>query len=286
MDNERLLQYPAHRVARIQRFERILKNDLHLAPQRAQFGAAQMRDVAPLEEDRAGRRFEQPQQSFADVLDGLRTEEDSFSFVIAGGPQNGQRVLLTRSQMVIGWDDLRQQLAFEEENVATPWVLIRKDWSGVAATATNPGSVVIKGEKRGAAYRLHHNDEIELGTFCWEEIVPRPKKSSASVTKEEVVRLIFQEPLALAQLQAILPEGLPQPVTFAPHTNELSNDLSGAGQLFAVPADTLKVKSRTNTSTTSTPRRYFGHFTVRELLGMALGTAVLTLLLFVVLNLL
>lgn len=232
-----------------------------------------------------------PQRSFAQVLDGLRTEDDCFSFVIAGGPQNGQRVLLSGSQMVIGWDEVRQQLAFEEEHVATPWVLIRKDWSGVAATSTNPGNIVINGEKRGETYRLHHNNEIELGTFCWEETSYHQKKSGATITKEEIVRLIFQEPLVLARLKAILPEGLPQPVIFAsqPHdTNDWPNDLSAAEQLFTAPADTLKVKSRTNTTAVSTPvsRRYFGSFTLREMLFMALGTACLTLLLFVVLNLL
>src|SRR5262249_21523383 len=61
VDLQRLADDVARRHARIERRERILKNDLHLAPVGAQLPLGKMRDVPPGDPDRAGGRLDQAQ---------------------------------------------------------------------------------------------------------------------------------------------------------------------------------------------------------------------------------
>src|SRR4029079_17263479 len=62
VDDERLLDDRADRLARVQRRVRILEDHLHLAPQLLQPRALDVGDLLALEADRAGRRLHQAQQ--------------------------------------------------------------------------------------------------------------------------------------------------------------------------------------------------------------------------------
>jgi hypothetical protein len=59
VDPERLGDDLAHGHPRVQRGVRILEDDLDLAPDRPHLTPLEARDVAAVEEDRAGRRLEQ-----------------------------------------------------------------------------------------------------------------------------------------------------------------------------------------------------------------------------------
>ncbi len=63
---QRLRHDVAGRHARIERGERILEDDLHLRPQRAQLRLGEMGDVASAERMRAGGRLDQPQDRASD----------------------------------------------------------------------------------------------------------------------------------------------------------------------------------------------------------------------------
>ncbi len=63
MDAERLADDIARGHARIERGERVLEDDLHRAPVRAQFCLAEMGDVVAVEPDAAAGRLDQPQDA-------------------------------------------------------------------------------------------------------------------------------------------------------------------------------------------------------------------------------
>ena len=66
MNVQRLADDLLHRHARIQRAVGVLKNHLELPPPRAQFRAAQFRDVLALEQNASRRRFDQPHDGAAE----------------------------------------------------------------------------------------------------------------------------------------------------------------------------------------------------------------------------
>ena len=65
VDDERLADDAADRHARVQRCERVLEDYLHVATERAKRVSAEVRDVAALEPDLAGRRLDEAQDAAA-----------------------------------------------------------------------------------------------------------------------------------------------------------------------------------------------------------------------------
>src|SRR5438094_4531477 len=63
---ERLLHRLSHRVARIQRGKRLLKDELHPSPEPTQLVLLERGDVLPVELDSAGGRLEQAEEAAAD----------------------------------------------------------------------------------------------------------------------------------------------------------------------------------------------------------------------------
>ena len=63
MDRQRLADDCADRHARIERGERVLEDDLHVAAERSERPGVELGDVAALEPDFARRRFDQPQDA-------------------------------------------------------------------------------------------------------------------------------------------------------------------------------------------------------------------------------
>ena len=62
MDDERLADDRAHRLARVQRRVGVLEDHLHVAPQRLELGARRVRDVVALVDDLAAGGLQQPRQ--------------------------------------------------------------------------------------------------------------------------------------------------------------------------------------------------------------------------------
>src|SRR6266568_9688212 len=63
---ERLLHRLSHRVARVQRGERLLKDELHPSPKPAQLVLLERGDVSPVELDSAGGWLDQAEEAAAD----------------------------------------------------------------------------------------------------------------------------------------------------------------------------------------------------------------------------
>lgn len=206
---------------------------------------------------------------FAETLESLKTADDYFSFVVEGGEQDGTRVLLREMETLIGWDNSHRQLAFESARVAAPLALVRKDWSGISVTAQNGRELLISGQRIRDEMRIHHGDQIMF------ELPESKLKKSA-----EPIRLTLQEPISLVMLHTLLPKELPPPVIAESDTapdqtlNRRLSPLTNTGQPVLTETDPPDV------SAIRPPHRYFGYFSLNELMMMALGTVAMTLIFF------
>ncbi|MEJ7709051.1 MAG: FHA domain-containing protein [Pyrinomonadaceae bacterium] len=173
----------------------------------------------------------QPLQSFEQVLNKLRTEDDSFYFLLEGDtrlPIDGTNV-----EKLLGWGPTRL-LTFDSAQVTASCALIRKDWSGVLIEAAGNCRITINEQLLLGAQRLRNRDRIALAM---------PERSPANLAQ-----IVFCEPASLAVLDSILGrEDLPLPVT---------NDLLGN------PPDAAEVAAGPSSSAPPFTREYFGAFTL------------------------
>lgn len=210
--------------------------------------------VALADADAGARDAADSPRSFASLLEGMRAAEDSFSFVIEGGAQGGARVPITKAEMVVGWDEGGRDLSFDPAGMTAPGAIIRKDWSGVVVEAAVGKQITVNGEAIKSARRLRHGDELALG----------PGRTPSG---RGGPRLIFHEPASLIVLDSLLPQRLPPPVPPVPASTPGATGFGPGGP--AAPWG---------------ERRYFGYFTLVELLMMAAGTLALTAFFFVILE--
>lgn len=203
-------------------------------------------------------------RNFAAILDSLRTEEDSFYFLVEGGLEHNQRIAIEDAETTLGWDESGQHLSFDPAKVATKRAVLRKDWSGVVVESQGLGMVVVNGEPVESARRLHNGDRLM--------IVP-----TGTTAAQHQSILIFHEPASLMVLDSLLPQKLPPPVTLdAPGepAASLEHDVN------PVPAATRRARQRIF----HPGQKYFGYFTVLEILLMMAGTLVAAMLIFLVLE--
>lgn len=209
---------------------------------------------------------QQPQQqgrSFAAILDSLRTEEDSFYFVVesvAGG--GSRRVRLEAAETMLGWDETGRRISCDAGVVVAARAVVRKDWSGVVALPLSPGMILVNGETVEAPRRLRDGDRVML--------------LRVSAHEPEDACLVFHEPASLVVLDTLLP----QQQTPAPPAKPEAN-AGEAASLVRQPPAAVELK----TATSSPERRYFGYFTPLEVLVMVVGTLVTAAIIFIILEL-
>ena len=206
---------------------------------------------------------QRPPRNFAAILDSLRTEEDSFYFLIEGGPQSGRRIAIESAEMPLGWDDTGQNLAFDPAQVIAPRAILRKDWSGVIVQAQGVGMVAVNGEPVESPRRLRNGDRLM--------VVP-----TAVTAAQNQSFLIFHEPASLVVLDSLLPQKLPPPVAAQPPA-ETNASLAMATQ---PPAPAAHQRA----GMFDPQRRFFGYFTFVEILLMIAGTLVAAVVIFLVLE--
>jgi hypothetical protein len=100
-------------------------------------------------------------RSFATILEGLRSAEDSFYFLVEEGPKRGSRIPVEGAEMVIGWDELGQTLSTDPAGIAVTCAVVRKDWTGVIVHPED-FAVILNGEQLTSPRRLRNGDQLML----------------------------------------------------------------------------------------------------------------------------
>lgn len=101
--------------------------------------------------------------NFAAVLDTLRTEEDSFYFVVKKREVETARVALEQAEIPIGASD-KNEIVFDIKQMTTVFGVVRKDWSGIILEANRSGAMLVGGEAigAGAPRRLRNDDRVSF----------------------------------------------------------------------------------------------------------------------------
>jgi len=206
-----------------------------------------------------------PQRSFGEILEMLRSKEDSFYFVQDNGTSTGNCIMIDRGEMLLGWDESRQDLAFDPAAILIPLIVVKKDWTGVAVEPQDGRSVKLNGQPVNSSARLRQGDRLELDSVGLDP----DGKDNPGRQERTSTNLTFHEPASLVVLDALLPQKLPPPVLRTdPAVGETSElQTSGARNLPA-----------------RTPATLFSVFTIYDLLLMAVGTLLLAVIIFLVLD--
>jgi predicted component of type VI protein secretion system len=202
-------------------------------------------------------------RNFAAILDSLRTEEDSFYLLVEGGPRNGQRILIEARELPLGWNATGQEVCFDVATVVAARALLRKDWTGVVVQSLGAGMIAVNGEPVEATRHLNNGDRIV--------IVP-----TAVTTAQNNVVLVFHEPASLVVLDSLLPQKLPPPV--AALEPDAQND-AGLALTSQATAQTMTA-ARSRAKMFSSERKFFGYFTLMEVMLMLAFTLVTAVLIF------
>ncbi|HVF43967.1 MAG TPA: FHA domain-containing protein [Pyrinomonadaceae bacterium] len=214
---------------------------------------------------RAREQQQQQGRSFAAILDSLRTEEDSFYFVVESAAGQSRRVRLEAAETMIGWDETGRRISCDAATVLAARAVVRKDWSGVVALPLSPGMIRVNGETVEAPRRLRDGDRVTLLRVTTHE----PEDDC----------LVFHEPASLVVLDSLLPQ---QQQAAAPPSKAAAPGGAGEASSLARPAPAaLEAKA----ATSSPERRYFGYFTPLEVLVMVVGTLVTAAIIFIILEL-
>lgn len=228
--------------------------------------AADSRGVEGVAHGDAESSQQQPQpqgRSFAAILDSLRTEEDSFYFVVESS-SGRRRVRLEAAETMIGWDETGRRISCDAGVVVAARAVVRKDWSGVVALPLSPGLILVNGETVEAPRRLRDGDRVTL--------------LRVSAHEPEDACLVFHEPASLVVLDTLLP----QQQTHALHARAAAETAAAeASSLVRQPPAAVEAK----TGLTSPERRYFGYFSPMEVLVMVVGTLVTAAIIFIILEL-
>ena len=204
-----------------------------------------------------------PAKSFAAILDSLRTEEDSFYFLVETAGARS-RVALEGTETVVGWDETGRRISCDAARVASARAVVRKDWGGVLVLPLSAGALYVNGETVEAPRRLRNGDRLTL--------LPTPGGAGP-----EESFLVFHEPASLVVLDTLLPQKMPPPVSPAA-------DLAPASAEALAPATAAAAPARRHQGLFAPGRRYFGYSTPAEVLVMVCGTLVAAAIIFLILE--
>ena len=250
----------ARYASRSEEIRHVQSDERDAADSRAAF------DAAPGDKgDAQSSQQPQPQgRSFAAILDSLRTEEDSFYFVVESS-SGRRRVRLDAAETMIGWDETGRRISCDAGTVVAARAVVRKDWSGVVALPLSPGLILVNGETVEAPRRLRDGDRVTL--------------LRVSAHEPEDACLVFHEPASLVVLDTLLP----QQQTHALPAKAAAETAAAADASSLVRQPPAAVEARTGLA--SPERRYFGYFTPLEVLVMVVGTLVTAAIIFIILEL-
>ncbi|MGI8788222.1 MAG: FHA domain-containing protein, partial [Pyrinomonadaceae bacterium] len=210
-------------------------------------------EISPLPEDakQTENSLEEmsPTRNFAEILDTLRTEEDSFYFIVKAENRETARVMLEHAETPIGAND-KGKINFAVGQISTLYAVARKDWSGILLESKRRNSVFVNDEKVETARRLRNDDRVSFVA---------PTKCS----------LILHEPSSLVALESIL------------SARVASNGATRFGGLAANNAGATENALPVAIENASLlERKYFGYFSFIEIVTMFIGTLIGAVLFF------
>jgi hypothetical protein len=187
-------------------------------------------------------------RSFADILDTMRTEEDSFYFTIIEKDTETERIPLEQAEIPIGASS-KGKIAFSIEQISTLYAVARKDWSGILLESQRRNSVYVNDEVVETTRRLRNDDRV-----CF----AAPTKFS----------LILHEPSSLVALESLLSARVAE------------NGTRFGGLAAANSGATENESALENQNNSLLERRFFNHFSFTEIVTMIIATLIGAVLFF------
>ncbi len=210
--------------------------------------------------DKPARDFEseteskKPTRNFSDVLNALRTEEDSFYFILENGTSGeNTRVPIEQSEMPIGLN-ASGQITCVVNQINALCAVVRKDWSGIVVETQRGGAVTVNDESIKTTARLRNGDRLTL--------------TGARKNKRQTPYLELHEPSSLVALESILETRARNGNLYA---NPGADSAPTAAQIAAAPVSIFE-------------RNFFGYFSFFEVVTMVIGTLIGAVLIFLLLE--
>ena len=226
------------------------------------FTTAENIAVARLPEIRREPKTELPTKknarNFADVLNTLRTEEDSFYFIVENGRQENRRIALEQTEMPLGLN-AKGEISGAAAEITALYAILRKDWSGIIVETQRSNAVFVNDEALTTTRRLRNGDALSF--------------SARRQNDKTTPFLKLHEPSSLVALESLLEN--------RERGAGIRKNLNGAGnfnlnEVENVAADKSKIPF--------TERRFFGYFNFFEVAAMTIGTLIGAVLIFLLLE--
>jgi pSer/pThr/pTyr-binding forkhead associated (FHA) protein len=213
---------------------------------------------------------EKPERNLSAVLEGLRAEE-KFYFLIEDKTNQNRRIYVETEEMWLGWANSGDcVLSSQTEEIDVPRAQIRKDWSGVVLYPLQAGNIWLNDQTLAEPHRLKNDDRLALSS-----------KDNGKLCPETVIK--FHEPTALLILDSILPKELPPPILLD-NDGRLITDTS-ANRNITDESELLHTSRIPPTIKKKRRRKFFGHFTIIEVIIMTIGTLITAAVIFLILEL-
>ena len=197
-------------------------------------------------------------RNFADVLNSLRTEEDSFYFIVENGSKPEKRIPLEQSEMPLGLD-AKGEISGAVGQINALYAILRKDWSGIVIEAQRGGAVFVNDEAITTTRRLRNGDRVSFNT------IRQNDKTLPFLRLHEPSSLVALESLLETRSKAESVRENPNGAdSFYP--NEIDNAPNGGASLPIFE------------------RRFFGYFNFFEVTAMIIGTLIGAVLIFLLLE--
>lgn len=220
-----------------------------------------------------GQRTIDGATSFADILSSLRKEEDQYYFQVNEADGVRRRLLIESDELVLGWNDEENIFTADRElEVDQPQAIARKDWSGVTIYPNSNEAVLLNDALVEVGTRLKNGDKL---------VFSRRLVNAAT----QSATIIFCEPAALVELNAILPQEL--------ITNAL--EVTKSGEIRIEPQLTEATANGNNVDVVGYASHgqavmpqsiyYFGYFTKTEIIIMVVGVILTVILTYILLEL-
>ena len=208
-------------------------------------------------------------ETFADILSSLRKEEDQFYFQLTEADNSKRRLLIQSDEIILGWDVANDIfLTNKETDLDLSQAAVRKDWNGVTIYPKGNEAILLNGTLLEAGSRLKNGDKM---------IFSRQKEVGT-----HTVTLVFCEPAALVELNAILPQQL--------LSNALEANQSGEITVEIEPEEQLKTETQSKNTAAShhldkeRSPYYFRYFTLVEIIIMIVATIFTAILTYILLD--
>ncbi|MDQ2746014.1 MAG: FHA domain-containing protein [Acidobacteriota bacterium] len=196
-------------------------------------------------------------RNFADVLNSLRTEEDSFYFAVENSIQENRRIPLEQAEMSLGLN-AKREICGGNGQIAVLYAVLRKDWSGIIIETQRTGAIFVNNEAISTTRRLRNGDIISFS-------VVKPNDRA-------VPFLRLHEPSSLVALESLLES--------RGRGAGIQKNLNGAETTYSDETENAAAEPKAP----FLERRLLGYFNFFEMIAMVIGTLIGAVLIFLLLE--